>query len=366
MLTRRSRTLVADDHQVEAVDGGWVTSVRMRGPQGEAAERLVIRLHDATVIVGGRPPIDVTATPFLPVLTMLAGAQGLHLRVDAEVDAVALDGARRAADLLSGWFSWHRPKVTARRRAVPVAPAAGTALFFSRGLDSMHSLFCGPHTIDQLIGVDWQDAPLASDGTRAIMRGTVAAAAELGLPLHRVSSNSRRFTDDLVGWDDAVGPTLAAFSLVLAPLVDTVVISATLPDQSMRAKGTHPDLDPLWSSSRVRIVHLGSALGRTDKAAAVADEPFVQRWLKVCWQREGDGNCGQCAKCLMTMSNFAAAGRLEAVAARFDAPLTVDAVLALRAAPVAAENLAEVIDRTPPGPLRDAWVTLRDIDGGHS
>ena len=114
----------------------------------------------------------------------------------------------------------------------------------------MHSLFCGPHTIDQLIGVDWQDAPLASDGTRAIMRGTVAAAAELGLPLHRVSSNSRRFTDDLVGWDDAVGPTLAAFALVLAPLVDTVVISATLPDQSMRAKGTHPDLDPLWSSSR--------------------------------------------------------------------------------------------------------------------
>ena len=57
---------------------------------------------------------------------------------------------------------------------------------------------------------------------------------------------------------------------------------------------------------------------------------------------------------------------IEAVAARFDAPLTVDAVLALRSAPVAAENLAEVIDRTPPGPLRDAWVTLRDIDGGHS
>jgi hypothetical protein len=369
MLIRRRRALVADDHQIQPVDGGWVTSMRLRGP-ARPPSRLVLRLHDRAATPEGGTPIDTTATPFLPLVTMLAGVQGLALSVDADVDPVAFDGARRAGALMADWFSWPRHTMTvARRTAAPnhaTTPAAsGTALFFSRGLDSTHSLFCGRHTIDQLVAVDWEDAPLASDGTRAIMRGTVAAAAELGLPLHRVSSNARQFSDALIGWDDAVGPTLCSFALFLAPLAGTVVVSATLPEYLMHPKGTHPELDPLWSSSRVRIVHEGERLGRTDKAAAVADQPFVHRWLKVCWQRDGDGNCGECAKCLLTMSNFAAAGHLDAVAARFDAPLTADAVLALRSAPVAAENLAEVIDRTAPGPLRDAWSALRDIDGGH-
>lgn len=344
------------------MDGGWVASMRLRTPN-RPTERIVMRLHDRATAPDGGIPIDTSATPFLPLVTMLAGVQGLALSFDADADPVAFDGARRAGELLADWFSWPRHTMTAaRRRAAPSGAATpvatGTALFFSRGLDSTHSLFCGPHTIDQLIGVDWEDPPLASDGTRAIMRSTVAAAADLGLPLHRVSSNARHFSDALVGWDDAVGPTLSAFALLLAPLAGTVVISATLPEQLMRPKGTHPDLDPLWSSSRVRIVHQGERLGRTDKAAAVADQPFVQRWLKVCWQREGDGNCGVCAKCLMTMSNFAAVGHLDAVAARFDAPLSVDAVRALADVPVAYENLVEIVDRTPPGALHDAWAAI--------
>lgn len=353
----RARTLVADDHQIAAVDGGWVTSIRVTVPR-EPARRLVLRLHDEAAGHDGRCPIDATATPFLPMLTLLAGAVGARLRLDDPVDPVALDGAQRAASLLANWFDWPHLHVAAPTVQVPPATQRGTGLFFSRGLDSMWSLFRGGVPVQHLVGIDWEDAPLASDGTRAIMRGTRAAAADLGRPLHRVSSNYRQFSDAVIGWDEAVGPTLASFSLLLAPLVDQVIISATLPGHLLRPKGTHPDLDPLWSSSATRVLHFGVELGRCDKAAAVADEPFVQRWLKVCWEREGDGNCGMCPKCQMTMSNFAAVGRLDAVAPLFDAPLSADVVRTFPLARVALENLVDVAERLPEGDLRDAWTDL--------
>lgn len=355
---RRTRTLLADDHQVEAVDGGWVTSMRITAPSG-APRRLVLRLHDEAAAADGQAPIDQSATPFLPMLTMLAGVIGVPLRVDAAVDAVALDGARRAAALMARWFDWPSRTVSApTTRPTPPTPARGTALFFSRGLDSMWSLFHGGLEVDHLIGIDWEDAPLASEGTRAIMRGTKAAAADLRLPLHRVSSNYRQFSDDVIEWDDAVGPTLASFGLLLAPVADRVIVSATLPGHLLRPKGTHPHLDPLWSSSAVQILHVGEELGRCDKAAAVADEPFVQRWLKVCWQRAGDGNCGECPKCQMTLSNFAAVGRLDAVAPIFDASLSADVVRTFGSVHVAPENLIDIAERMSPGALRDAWLSV--------
>ena len=326
---------------------------------GEPARRLVLRLHDEAATADGRPPIDHTATPFLPMLTVLAGAHGARLRVADPVDAAALSGAQRAAALMRIWFDWPRLTVSAPTSSDGhLAPALGTALFFSRGLDSTWSLFRSGHAVDHLIGIDWEDAPLASDGTRAIMRGTTAAADDLRLPLHRVSSNFRQFSDAVIGWDDSVGPALASFGLLLSPLASRVIISATLPGHLQRTKGTHPDLDPLWSSSAVELLHLGDALGRCDKAAAVADEPFTQRWLKVCWQREGDGNCGVCPKCQMTLSNFAAVGRLDAVAHLFDGPLSADVVRTFGAVHVAPENLTDLVDRLPQGDLRAAWSSV--------
>lgn len=358
----RTRTLVADDHQIETVDGGWVTSMRVTLP-GAAARRLVLRLHDEANGPEGRVPIDETATTFLPMLALLAGAVGARLRIDAPVDSSALEGAGRAAALLGEWFDWPRLSVSAPTVDAPALPHRGTALFFSRGLDSTWSLFRGGTPVHHLIGIDWEDAPLASEGTRDIMRGTTAAAADLGLPFHRVSSNYRQFSDDVIGWDDAVGPTLASFALLLAPLVDEVIISATLPAHLLRPKGTHPDLDPLWSSSATAVRHFGAELGRCHKAAAVADEPFVQRWLKVCWERAGDGNCGTCPKCQMTMTNFAAIGRLDAIDGRFDATLSADRVRSFGKVHVALENLADVVEHLPDGELREAWRLVAARNG---
>jgi hypothetical protein len=176
------------------------------------------------------------------------------------------------------------------------------------------------------------------------------------MPLHRVSTDARRLVDPLAPWTSTFGCVLASLALLLAPRVGHVTISSTYRRDLGVPHGSHPDLDPLWSSSQVRIHHHGADLGRCEKAALVADDPLTRRWLKVCWERDGEGNCGRCAKCLMTMTDFAAVGRLAAVAPRFDGGLDPAAVRALVAAPnVGIPNLVEVIERLPPGELRDAW-----------
>ena len=74
--------------------------------------------------------------------------------------------------------------------------------------------------------------------------------------------------------------------------------------------GSHPQLDPLWSSSALEIRLTGGQWERHEKLAAVADELLVQRYLRVCWHNHGD-NCTRCEKCLRTEIVLAQLGRLE-------------------------------------------------------
>jgi hypothetical protein len=93
----------------------------------------------------------------------------------------------------------------------------------------------------------------------------------------------------------------------------------------------------------------------------VAADSFASRWLKVCWEVAGDGNCGACFKCLTTMSNFAAVGELAAVQTRFRAPLTPAAVAALELTGVPYHsllNIIELVDDLPVGALREAWANV--------
>ncbi len=69
--------------------------------------RLILRRHVATL-----EEIDRSGTPFVGVAAMLAGAEGLDVRLNAPVDPVAAAGARDARGIL---FSDRRT----RRRGGP-------------------------------------------------------------------------------------------------------------------------------------------------------------------------------------------------------------------------------------------------------
>ena len=69
--------------------------------------------------------------------------------------------------------------------------------------------------------------------------------------------------------------------------------------------------------------HVGAESSRTDKLAALKDQPLVHRYLRVCWEnRSSRLNCSRCEKCIRNEVVLAALGALESFEV-FDDPRTL-------------------------------------------
>lgn len=323
---------------------------------GQDLGRLVLRRHGS-----GLDEIDPTATPFVAIAAVLGTTQEMDVRIEGPVDEAARIGGERAGVVLGGWFGWRPARITAAARAAAATPSPSVGLLFSRGLDSMATYVRHRDRIDTLVSLDWHDPPYATEGTSAIWRGTETAAIEAGLPLIRVSTNAREFLDPVAAWEIAHGSVLGALAQLVSPSVGELLKAGSFPPGREAPSGTHPGLDPLWSSSSLRIVYDDGGGGRNEKAALVAGTRFCSRNLKVCFERPGDGNCGRCTKCLLTMTNFYIAGRLDAVRDRFDAPLSPQAVreVAICGTPPTPTNCALILERlAADDPLREPWERM--------
>ena len=360
---REGQTVVLSDVRPEYADGVQASTALLRGGIAGDGFRLRLRLH-------GDGPLDHSATAFLPILALTAAASGLDGVVEGSVDAGALDGAERAMSVQAGFYDMRAPMLRADEvsDAGPRANSAddavggrggrGVGLFFSRGVDSMSTYLTDRAEITHLVTIDWVDPPYVSDGLAAVMVGTDAAARELGLPLLRVTTNVRQLLEPSPGWLISHGQVLASFALVLGPQLAEVRIASTITAGDPTPASVHELSDSLWSSSSVAIVHRHPVAGtRVEKTALVATDDWAMRWLRVCFTKAGDGNCGVCPKCLMTMTTLELVGAGDRLGAIFDASLSAEAVLA-RIDDVqlgALENQRALVAALPDGPMRQAW-----------
>lgn len=301
---------------------------------------VTLRVHDLPNHPGnGRGIVEgVVAgglTPFVPLLATAASALGADLVLDGPACPTAVAGAGAATTLLAEWFDV--PAVTISvaspfEASSSAGRATGRGLLFSRGLDSM-AVLCAMRAAGEgpthLVNMDWVDPPYVGDPQFEVRRGTVAAVEGLGLPLLRVSTDARSLLDPLVTWRRAHVPVLAGASLNLSGVIGAIGVSSTYGAGHPDPWWTHELVDPLWSSAAVAVQHRTDVSGtRVDKAAVVAADASILRWLKVCWQRPGDGNCGRCRKCLSTMTALWLVGAGGALDGLFDGPLTPAAVSA--------------------------------------
>jgi hypothetical protein len=248
---------------------------------------------------------------------------GARLHLDATVDRTWLHNTAKIASTLHRWWRYaERPPRVADTEDAPARPATGsvaaapnarTALCFSGGVDSFHALLKGEENPGVLVSVWGFDIPL-DDATRwaAFERSAREVADAVGARLITVRTNLRDLA--LVNgpaWERAHGGALAGLAHLLQGDVDRLLVSSSIPYHWKRPWGSHWELDPHWSSSRARVVHVGARLRRTDKLPEIADEPLVQEHLRVCWEnRVPVGNCLYCEKCLRTELRLAMAGAL--------------------------------------------------------
>ena len=98
-----------------------------------------------------------------------------------------------------------------------------------------------------------------------------AAAAELGLELIEVETNLREVTDPDETWSLADGIGTAAVAPLLQQQLQRLHVPASFAYADLAPYGTHPLLDPLWSTEAIELVHDGCELVRAEKVAAIAE-----------------------------------------------------------------------------------------------
>ncbi len=318
-----------------------------------------LRLSVGRALVG---VLDVSCTPFVPIATVLATHLGEDVEADGPVSAQLAAGAEAAGELMAGWWAQRPARVLATRAEPGFAPGTAEALFYTRGVDSTCSFVRSrageiPERFTHFLGIADLDYWVSPEARAATWERTSRAAERLGLPIIRLTTNARAVVDPIVPWERSHGAVLGSVALSLGVLLHRVVIASTYPADADLPWGSHPALDPCWSTERTRIRHDGAELGRVDKVARIVGEPGLLRDLKVCWIGDTPGNCGRCVKCLKTMTILESLGALDP--GLFDGELTRETILASETlgAQTPLWSIIELLDTLPIArpDVRDAW-----------
>lgn len=251
----------------------------------------------------------------LAVLGVMGSATETSPRalIEGSVSGTLQAGAERAGKMLADWLGAAAPIIEGPTEP-RVTGGARTASFFSGGVDSFYSLWKNQDRIDDLITIYGFDFKVTDQPRREHVGATSRAVAEaLGKELLEVETDVKTaYLNRHLKWGYAHGGALASVAMLFEQRLATAIIPASFTWNTLFPWGSHPELDPLWSTEALRLDHDGCEATRVEKVAAIAEFPLAMKHLRVCYDnRPGTYNCGECEKCLRTQINLAAVGALD-------------------------------------------------------
>lgn len=292
-------------------------------------------------------PLACGPEPFLAAALLLASRLGAPLRAHGAASPRLLSNLPRILEVFHNWDRGYHQIPIAARAGMSAEPArAATACFFSGGVDSFYTLLKHQHDIATIILIHGFDISLENVELRKLVSQRIQhIATSLGKTLIEVETNVKQLREPHVSWEDYHGAALASVGLALAPHCNRVYIAASRSYADLSPWGSHPMIDPLWSTERVAIVHDGCEAMRLEKTQRIVDSAVVRRTLRVCWESpNGEYNCGRCRKCLFAKARLRAIGALERMST-FDADLDLRALarLPLDSPPVETTDLYQYV-----------------------
>jgi hypothetical protein len=195
-------------------------------------------------------------------------------------------------------------------------------LFFSLGLDSFYSLLknvaCHPNGrqsiryLIQVHGFDFRLNRFNQEVLSQVLSNGRKVAQELGKKTIPVVTNLRDILDRFAKWGPlGHGAALASVGLSLEGFLQQVYIAGGPTYVNLHPCGSHPMLDPMWSTERLSFVYDGAESERPAKTQFIAQFPLALKYLRVCFHDEsGEYNCGRCWKCLTMRSELGIVGAL--------------------------------------------------------
>ncbi len=155
-----------------------------------------------------------------------------------------------------------------------------------------------------------------------VINAVSAMAEDAGIKLIQVYTNAyahfRDLDPDFSFWRyEYHGSFLAAIAHAFVPRLSVASIASTYDYANLEPWGSHPLLDPLYSTTSLQIRHENAALSRLEKTQLVGEWDVALKHLRVCNEKEsysqGNYNCGNCEKCVRTMTAFLALKLLDQI-----------------------------------------------------
>ena len=308
------RGIYIRDIQRRTTAGRAELSARVEGLRaGLGAERLWFRFPAAF-----EPWLTDGSEAMLAAMLPVAMLLNQPLHVEGQISPLFHSGCQQIVRL---YHAWDR-RLGAIELEVAVAAAEprtakANGCFFTGGVDSFYTLLKnlerehGDNRISHLIFIrGYADCPLENrilfENLAAMLR-KVAAAYDLGLVL--AETNLKSFTPPPgTQWDWSAGSQLAAVGLCLASGLRRLFVPAGDTYSTLSPWGSHPLVDPLWSTESLEFRHDGCEAFRSQKLEwQITRSPVALESLRVCgYDATGLHNCGTCEKCLRTMIGLTA------------------------------------------------------------
>jgi len=262
------------------------------------------------------------ANGFLAACLLPAMKMHLPLHIEGVVSKRLLSNMRTFMDIASAWIpGLINVDITTAGIEESVRGGKAVGCFFSGGVDSFYCLMkhetdpSGGKTgkVSHLIFVKGFDIPLSkksfADGVTAMVRDVCASCYKAPVI---VSTNLHAMLGRFLPWDWAHGAALGSVALATGPAFQSVLIPASYGYKDLFPYGSHPLLDPLFSTESLSIVHDGCECTRLEKIGRIMSSRIVLDHLRVCYQDISEGyNCGKCEKCLRTKVELALSGALQ-------------------------------------------------------
>lgn len=258
------------------------------------------------------------ASPFAAALLAPSMRMGQDLIIDGNISKKLYRGMQEIMEKMASWNIGLK-KIEIQASSVSEdepSKDGGQASFFSGGVDSFFTYIKHKESgnkVDYLILADGFDICLDNDQLwdQASQMADDISRSE-GVDIIKVESNIRKLIEPVEIWDYTHGGCLAALGLSLRGGLNGIFIPSSLAYGQLLPWGSHPEIDPLWSTERVTFDHDGAETRRVDKVRYIANHPLALKNLRVCYiNAKGKFNCGVCDKCLRTMINLLSAGKLQ-------------------------------------------------------
>ncbi len=268
-----------------------------------------------------------------------------EFELDGEVSKELLNAAyEKLEPILLRWFPDTLVAAPVRGMRVvdgPTPPSAGHGCMYSAGLDSSYSVARNFDSLTHLIfvhgfDIPWDQTAAAEKVLENLREGAVALKKELIVlqtnlvePIRDLTMRSHALGHGRPDFSSGIyfGTMLVTFGLCLRGLLGQLIIPSSWSYEYTVPRGSHPLIEPNWSTPTINVRLDGCEADRVEKATYLVEHrPEMLSQIRVCFEPNEGGrpNCGKCLKCLKTMMEIRMGGASEAAYSNFDVPLDLE------------------------------------------